>query len=419
MTLRIADRVRELLATAPGTGAFTLGYPVTGFVGFENIAGIANGDTVYYCAVDSNNDFEIGIGTYSTSSGNQLLRNQVITTSSGGTSAISLSSNVNLFSDIPAEVFVSLISLLDLTSNNGTTVEFTSRPTFNNATPWDSSNLPSPFTTSGGTISGNLNVTGNIGASISNYSCAFNGNATYQLILQGANTSTAPQIQMTYPGIANKYLRIDSGGNFGIVNSAYNAQILTLSDAGYLTLNSGASINGTATIANGVVINGGFVNNYSNYGYMTGGNVGIISGNSTNVTIGLQVSNRIWCESEIDCTSDFRLKDNIQKISGDDGLKFIKSVNPVKFIWNENSGQGGNLASGYVAQNVLKEHYSHMVNLHSKTGMVEHVDEDGFVSPFDTQFTVNYQAAIPYLHAALIKAFEEIEILKSIINSSK
>ena len=64
MAFKLADRVKESTITT-GTGAVALGGAVVNFETFS--ANLSNGDTTYYAIVDNtNNAFEVGLGTYLT-----------------------------------------------------------------------------------------------------------------------------------------------------------------------------------------------------------------------------------------------------------------------------------------------------------------------------------------------------------------
>ena len=98
MALEIHDRVKETTTTT-GTGPYTLAGAVTGFETFT--ANLDNGDTTYYCCTD-NTDFEIGIGTF-TSSGTTLARTTVLA-SSNSNSAVNWSSGTRtIFMTYPAD----------------------------------------------------------------------------------------------------------------------------------------------------------------------------------------------------------------------------------------------------------------------------------------------------------------------------
>ncbi len=80
MALVLADRVRET-STTTGTGTFTLAGAVTGFQSFSVIG---NANTTYYTiAGQGTNEWEVGIGTY-TSAGTTLSRDTVLASSNAG-----------------------------------------------------------------------------------------------------------------------------------------------------------------------------------------------------------------------------------------------------------------------------------------------------------------------------------------------
>ena len=98
MALAIKDRVKET-STTTGTGTYTLGGAVTGFETFT--ANLSNADTTYYACTD-NTDFEVGIGTF-TSSGTTLARTTILA-SSNSNSAVNWSSGTRtIFMTYPAD----------------------------------------------------------------------------------------------------------------------------------------------------------------------------------------------------------------------------------------------------------------------------------------------------------------------------
>src|SRR5512137_136874 len=82
MALVLADRVKET-TTSTGTTAITLAGAVTGYQSFS--AAVGNGNTTYYTIADQGGaNWEVGIGTY-TSSGASLSRDTVLSSSNSGT----------------------------------------------------------------------------------------------------------------------------------------------------------------------------------------------------------------------------------------------------------------------------------------------------------------------------------------------
>lgn len=81
MPLVLADRVKETTTTT-GTGTVTLLGAVTGY---QSFSAVGNANTTYYCiAGQTGTEWEVGIGTY-TSSGTTLARNTVLTSSNSNT----------------------------------------------------------------------------------------------------------------------------------------------------------------------------------------------------------------------------------------------------------------------------------------------------------------------------------------------
>ena len=102
MPLVLSNRVQET-ATANTTVSFTL----TGAVGgFQTFAAIGNANTTYYSATDASGNWEVGLGTYS-STGPTLTRTTVYDSSNAG-SAVTFSGTVNVFVTYPSGRSVNL-----------------------------------------------------------------------------------------------------------------------------------------------------------------------------------------------------------------------------------------------------------------------------------------------------------------------
>jgi hypothetical protein len=104
MALQLQDRVLET-ANSPGTGTVTLLGASLGYQSFNTA--LTSGNTTYYTIADLGGaNWEVGIGTFT--SPNQLTRDTILDSSSGG-SAVNFSSGIqNVFITYPAEKSVNL-----------------------------------------------------------------------------------------------------------------------------------------------------------------------------------------------------------------------------------------------------------------------------------------------------------------------
>ena len=131
MALVIANRVKETTTTA-GTGTVTL---LGASTGFQSFAVIGNANTTYYTiASQAGNEWEVGIGTYSTS-GTTLARTTVLSNSSGTQpSALNFAAGTkDVFVTYPSEYSVAATNVGtsgQLLTSNGTGVA----PTYQTST---------------------------------------------------------------------------------------------------------------------------------------------------------------------------------------------------------------------------------------------------------------------------------------------
>lgn len=102
MALVLADRVQQT-----GTANTTVSFTLIGSVdGFQSFAVVGNGNTTYYSATDSAGNFEVGIGTYSTT-GPTFTRTTILSSSNSG-GAVTFSGTVNVFVTYPSNKSVNL-----------------------------------------------------------------------------------------------------------------------------------------------------------------------------------------------------------------------------------------------------------------------------------------------------------------------
>ena len=158
MALVLLDRAQQT-GTANTTTSFTLSGSVTGF---QSLAGVGNGNTTYYSATDISGNWEVGIGTYSTS-GPTLTRTTILT-SSNSNAAVTFSGTVNVFVTYPSGKSVNLDASGNA-SSLGTPVSFVGTNITGTASGLSIGGNAATATTAtsagnltGGTISGNYTV---------------------------------------------------------------------------------------------------------------------------------------------------------------------------------------------------------------------------------------------------------------------
>jgi hypothetical protein len=123
MALVLADRVLETTTTS-GSGTITLAGAKPGY---QSFAVVGNGNTTYYTIAGAT-EWEVGIGTY-TSSGTTLSRDTVLSSSSGGGKVTFSVGSKDVFVTYPAarsvESTSATITTLTSTSANITTLSGT------------------------------------------------------------------------------------------------------------------------------------------------------------------------------------------------------------------------------------------------------------------------------------------------------
>lgn len=121
-------RARMTTATT-GTGTVTLGSAVTKFATFAE-AGAVNGATYTYC-IEDGNDFEAGIGTYSTT-GPTLTRSTVFLSKIAGTSGttkLDLTGSAQIFMTLYPAYLEGVWTYVDpVATTSGSSVDFTGIP---------------------------------------------------------------------------------------------------------------------------------------------------------------------------------------------------------------------------------------------------------------------------------------------------
>ena len=99
MALVLPDRVKETATTA-GTGTFTLAGAVAKF---QSFSAVGDGNTTYYCIQhETENEFEVGLGTY-TASGTTLSRDTILTSTNSNNAVNFSAGDKTVFVVVPGD----------------------------------------------------------------------------------------------------------------------------------------------------------------------------------------------------------------------------------------------------------------------------------------------------------------------------
>lgn len=246
MALVLADRVKDTTTTT-GTGTITLsGTPP---VGYQAFSVVGDGNTTYYAIVGTS-EWEVGIGTY-TSSGTTLARTTVLASSNSGSLVNFSVGSKDVFVTYPASVAFSRGTVTSVAASGGTT-----------GLTWTGS----PITTSGTLTLGGTLAVANGGTGVTTSTGSGNNvlstSPTLVTPILGTPTSgtltncTFPTLNQNTTGTAAKATNLVGGntttllGSIGYQSAVDTTTLLspnTTTTKKYLTM-TGSGTNGAAPI---------------------------------------------------------------------------------------------------------------------------------------------------------------------------
>ena len=212
MALVVNDRVKET-STTTGTGTFSLAGVVSGFESF--VAGIGNSNTTYYAIVNSNGEFEVGLGTVTDAAPDTLARTTIIS-SSNSDSAVNFSAGTkNVFCTLPASKAVILDASGNISANNGVNLTALNATQLTSGTVPDA-RFPATLPAANGSALTNLNATNLASGSVASARLA----------------DDSVTLAKMAPGTDGNIISYDTSGNPVAVATGSSGQILTSAGAG-------------------------------------------------------------------------------------------------------------------------------------------------------------------------------------------
>ena len=211
MTLQFADRVMETFTTT-GTGTISLAGAVTGYQAFSAVC--SNGDTAYYAASDASGNWEVGLGTFTTS-GDTLARTTIIASSNSNAAVSWSAGSKTIWLTAPATLQKSGVTgasdvwIATQTASNTPNIQFTNIPAgydhyivrYTNILP---ANNATEF---------NVNVSTNNGSSYDTGSSYNNGNAYFG---SSSGTVSSQGGSITAWSLGDNVANSDSDGISGV-----------------------------------------------------------------------------------------------------------------------------------------------------------------------------------------------------------
>ena len=254
MAFVIADRVRETTTTT-GTGTITLAGAVANFETFT--ANLSNSDTTYYAIVDStNNAFEVGLGTF-TSSGTTLARSVIASSNSNNLVDFSAGTK-DVFITIPASKMVvedgsnnvSIGGTVTATAFSGSGASLTGVDVVNDTSPQLGGNLDlngnDIVTTSNADLelapngTGHVTVKGNTNQGAIQFNCE---NNSHGQIVTAAPHSESANNTLTLPSTGGDARLVSTASTATLTNKTLTTPVIEEIDStGSITLDAATDI---------------------------------------------------------------------------------------------------------------------------------------------------------------------------------
>lgn len=248
---------------------------------------------------------------------------------------------------------------------------------------------------------GNLHVNSSSGAAVSLVQAPAGSTAWLGLLGNGSSFLSG-DFNLFHDGTQ---AGINMRANLPMIFSTNNTERMRIDSSGNLLV-------GTTTAAGKITVDGTVTLTNQAYAYYAQSGGAAVTGYATGQNVGVSIwtSDRV-SSTEFNARSDGRLKKDITPIPVSDAWHFINNVPPIHYKWIKSIDDGHKF--GFVAQDLVKAGFSHLVAQYPDASSQEVTDADGFTSPAGVTLTVNYDQIVPVLSVALRDAMSQINDLKA------
>jgi hypothetical protein len=240
------------------------------------------------------------------------------------------------------------------------------------------------------------------------------GNLNLRLLYgETASLTQTPYLQLARTNAVSDLEIGVAGFNGSLISDSLQGDTVVRNHSGRIVFGCGNRNVGEVRINNSNIgiplwVDTGFGVNVNNFGYLNnGGVVGYYVGVPQNWAVSLYTGQAIVCNAQIMVISDKRTKHDIVDIDEKVIEDFLK-IDTKEF---KKDGQT-KPQFGYMAQDLAKVS-PNFVNLFARDGVLEEKDSDGFVSPANALFSVNYECIDAIQHMILKSQQAKIKELKS------
>ena len=195
---------------------------------------------------------------------------------------------------------------------------------------------------------------------------------------------------------ADRVLILDSNSDISSINKISSALI-----------NVASATNSTLPLEVGVV-SYAYTGAHAYFNSTNSLGVSAVNVSAASANWSLRCDGRALFTGEINVTSDFRLKKNINKLSLELAKEFIMTSNPVSFNWITDDNQTD---YGFIAQQVAANpKFKDLVNIVPHEGLEEGIDEEtGVLNPADHKYVLAPGKIIPLLVLTNKDLYKQLE----------